>query len=122
VSGCRAPHWPFGDEAIHHLPDADFVDELRRLKGTPEEVFTNPDLRELFLPVLRADLRLAETYACRRDAPLAVPISAYGGLDDVQETPSKMLGWREHTTSAFLPVTFPGGHFFLNEQSAAVVS
>jgi surfactin synthase thioesterase subunit len=43
-------------------------------------------------------------------------------VDDVQETPSKMLGWREHTTSAFLPVSFPGGHFFLHQQSTAVVA
>ena len=122
VSGCRAPHLPFGDGAIHHLPDQEFVDGLRRLRGTPEELFDSPELLELFLPVLRADLMLAETYACRGDAPLDVPISAYGGREDAQETPPMVSEWRAHTTSAFLSSTFPGGHFFVKEESAALLS
>jgi surfactin synthase thioesterase subunit len=122
VSGCRAPHLPFGDAAIHHLADEAFVGELKRLEGTPEALFESPELLELFLPLLRADLRLAETYACREGAPLGVPISAYAGLEDTQDTPARVAEWRAHTTSAFLAVTFSGGHFFVKEQRAAVLS
>ena len=34
---------------------SEFIEELRRMKGTPEAVLTHPELLQLFLPVLRAE-------------------------------------------------------------------
>ena len=40
-----------------------FIERLRRLNGTPETVSKNEELIELFLPMLRADFTLMETYS-----------------------------------------------------------
>lgn len=36
VSGCRAPHIPFRQKAVHDLPDAELMKELMRYNGTPQ--------------------------------------------------------------------------------------
>lgn len=55
VSGRTAPQLPSDEPPISHLPDNAFVKELRRFAGTPEEVLQNPEMMEVFLPLLRAD-------------------------------------------------------------------
>ena len=122
VSGRTAPQLPSVEPPISHLPDEQLVSELRRFAGTPEEVLQDPEMMELFLPLLRADFYLSETYVYQRDAPLGVPISAYGGDGDEWVAPAALEPWREHTIAAFRQVIFKGGHLFLNENRAAVLS
>ncbi len=62
VSAHRAPQLPDPDPPIHTLPEAEFMEELRCLNGTPKEVLEQPELMELMLPILRADFALCETY------------------------------------------------------------
>ena len=51
VSGCRAPQIPRTKPPIYNLPDERFLEELRRLNGTPEEVLQNPEISG---PILRS--------------------------------------------------------------------
>jgi medium-chain acyl-[acyl-carrier-protein] hydrolase len=122
VSGRRAPHVPSPDRMLHALPDEAFVTELRRLTGTPEDLLRSPEMLAIFLPLLRADLELAETYVHRDDAPLSIPISAYGGDADPDVPPETVEAWRLHTASTCRTVIFPGGHFYVNERRAAVLA
>jgi medium-chain acyl-[acyl-carrier-protein] hydrolase len=112
VSGRGAPQVRSGRAPIHQLPDAAFLEELRQLGGTPREVLDNDALMQVFLPVLRADYTIAETYACTPEPPLDCPLSAFGGLDDTAWPAASLEGWREQTRAAFRLRMFPGGHFF----------
>ena len=62
VSARRAPQLPQPKEDIHVLPEREFLASIKKLGGTPEEVLKNEELMELFLPTLRADFTLLETY------------------------------------------------------------
>jgi surfactin synthase thioesterase subunit len=114
VSGRPAPQLLEDEPPIHALPDAEFRRELRRFKGTPEEILENPEIMELITPMLRADFALSETYAWIPGPPLSVPISAYGGKTDDEVSEAQVAGWREHTSAAFHLRIFPGDHFFVN--------
>jgi len=114
VSGRRAPQLPPTDPATFNLPDEEFVEELRRLNGTPQELFLNDELMQLMMPLLRADFELVQTYACNAEPPLTCPISAFGGLHDEKEVREDIDRWREQTTASFLLRMFPGDHFYLN--------
>ncbi len=116
VSASRGPHMPRRDEDIHTLPDREFLAEIKKLGGTPDEVLHNEELMELFLPILRADFTLLETYKCMPEPPLAYPISAYCGTEDTEVSEEDMVGWQEHTNSTFKLVMIPGNHFFLHSQ------
>ena len=116
VSGSRAPQIPNPDPPIHQLPDADFIEELRRFNGTPKALLDNPEFMEVFLPLLRSDIRLCETYVYDHEAPLDCPVSAFGGLEDEEVSREELAGWSDQTRSRFRMHMFPGDHFFLNGQ------
>ena len=114
VSAHRAPHLPDTEPSFYNLPDAELIEELRRLKGTPTEVLENPELMHLMLPLMRADFSVCQNYDYQAAAqPLACPISVFGGLEDTL-TKEQLQDWRQHTTAAFKLRLFPGDHFFLH--------
>jgi medium-chain acyl-[acyl-carrier-protein] hydrolase len=113
VAGCPAPQLSKRDPPIHQLPEALFVAELRRLNGTPELVLRDPDLLDLFLPLLRADFELYETYTYIAEAPLDCPVSVFGGLQDRRVDRGALAAWRDHTTADCGLRMLPGDHFFL---------
>lgn len=114
VSGRRAPHIPRQDPITYNLPDNEFVEELKRLNGTPKEVLDHSELMQLMLPVLKADFEISETYKHSGGPLRGCPITAFGGKQD-EEVPQDFLeAWREHTTGPFKQRMLPGDHFFLH--------
>ena len=86
--------------------------------GTPKAVLDNPELMELFLPLLRSDMRLSETYIYDHEDPLDCPISAYGGLEDKEVSREELAAWRDQTRKRVGMQIFPGDIFFLNGQAS----
>jgi medium-chain acyl-[acyl-carrier-protein] hydrolase len=121
VSGRRAPQFPEPGPPTHQLPDAQFVSKLRRLSGTPEGVLQDAELMQLFLPILRADFAIIETFVYSAGAKLACPISAFGGLQDSETSREDIAGWREQTSGPFELRMLPGDHFFLHSARAQVL-
>ncbi|GAC43851.1 thioesterase II family protein [Paenibacillus popilliae] len=115
VSGSRAPHLP-ESKPLHHLPDEEFVKELRRFSGTPEALLQSKELMELFIPVLRADFTVDETYVYAAEAPLDCPISAFGGTTDPEAHRKEMEAWASFTSGDFRLDMIEGDHFFLKAQ------
>jgi medium-chain acyl-[acyl-carrier-protein] hydrolase len=113
VSGSRAPHLPDPNPPIHHLPEEEFIAELRRLNGTPEAVLQHAELLQLFLPLLRADLAAHETYEYVAGEPLECPVFALGGYKDALVNWQDLAAWQEQTSGPFALHMFPGDHFFL---------
>jgi medium-chain acyl-[acyl-carrier-protein] hydrolase len=121
LSGRRAPQVTNTDVPTYNVPDAEFIEALRDLEGTPTEVLEHPELIQLMMPLLRSDFELCETYAYRPEPPLSCPISAYGGLQDTGVTREHLEGWREQTTGSFTLRMLPGGHFFINTEEALLL-
>lgn len=117
ISGRRAPQIPDDDPPTYNLPEPEFIEELRRLNGTPREILEHPELMQLILPLLRTDFAVCQTYVYTPEPPLNCPISVFGGLQDDPVKRSDLEAWREQTTAAFSLRMFPGDHFFL--QTAA---
>jgi medium-chain acyl-[acyl-carrier-protein] hydrolase len=121
VSAVRAPQERDPDPPIHHLPDADLIERVRRWNGIPQAIFEHPDLVAVLLPTLRADLRICETYQYRAGELLDCPISVYGGCDDAKAPSPSLAGWRIQTRKEFVLRLFPGGHFFLETARDALL-
>lgn len=121
ASGRRAPDLPADRPPTHHLPDAEFLAELQTLGGLPQQLLEHHELLELLLPTLRADVTIHETYVFQEQAPLDLPITAYGGLSDPRVSREQLQGWERHTAGPFVMRMFPGGHFYLQEDRASVL-
>ncbi|MBL8110794.1 MAG: thioesterase [Anaerolineales bacterium] len=121
ISACAAPQLPNPHPPIHQLPDAEFVNELKKLNGIPPEILQNDELMRLSLPTLRADFEMIETYQYRPDAPLACPLIALGGLDDLRVRREQLEGWAIQTQGVFESQYFAGDHFFITTANEAVL-
>ena len=75
ASGCRIPNIP-EPNPIYHLKDEAFKRELERFGGTPKKVLENKELLDFFLPMLRADFTLADTYCDNSMTVLHSPMTA----------------------------------------------
>jgi medium-chain acyl-[acyl-carrier-protein] hydrolase len=114
ASGNRAPQIACRDSPIHQLPEAEFIEEIRKFSGIPEAVLQNTEFLQLFLPILRADFAMHDTYIYTAGEPLACPISAFGGLQDKEVGRDDLAAWRNQTQTTFTLRMLPGDHFFLH--------
>jgi len=121
VSGRRAPQICEAEAPTYNLPEAEFIQELRRLNGTPREVLDHPELMAVLIPILRADFSVCQTYTYSPKPLLGCPITAFGGLADVEAPREQMEGWREQTASSFSMRMFPGDHFFIHSAQSLVL-
>jgi medium-chain acyl-[acyl-carrier-protein] hydrolase len=121
ISGRRAPHIIDNDPPLHHLPEAELLDELRELNGTPKEVLEHPELMQMMLPLLRADFSVAETYICKNEPPLNIPVTVFGGLADKDIEREELEAWREYSTASFKLRMLAGDHFFLHSSQSMLL-
>jgi medium-chain acyl-[acyl-carrier-protein] hydrolase len=121
VSGHRAPQLDRDRLAAYDLPEPEFLEELRRINGTPQEVLEHPELIQLMLPLLRADFKVVQTYLYAPRPPLDAPITAFGGLGDEDVSREQLAGWREQTRAEFSLHMLPGDHFFIQTSEALLL-
>lgn len=114
LSARRAPQLPDTEPPLHHLPDDELTYEIQqRYGGIPKQILEYPELLEIFLPVLRTDFAMVETYQYQAQDPFDFPITCYGGADDPMTTHAHLMAWQAHTRGDFKVNLFPGGHFYL---------
>ena len=118
VSGRNASHLPLHQKDLHRLEDDEFIAALdTRYGGLPKEILETPELLELYLPILRADLTLLETHDYQVRPPLDCPISVFAGKEDANVSNEKLQVWSEHTSGPFELRWFEGDHFYLTGPS-----
>jgi medium-chain acyl-[acyl-carrier-protein] hydrolase len=122
VAACRAPHLPPRRPPLRDAADEDIIALMRKLGGTPEEVFANQELMALTLPTLRADLAVIETYDRAVPGSLTVPITALGGRADAVVGEEELAAWREHTRGPFRLCMHDGNHFFIRQSAKDVIT
>ncbi len=124
ASGGIAPHARRRGNMTHKLPLQEFKEAIKKYEGTPMSLFENSDLLELFLPVLRADIRLIEEYEYGAERQLEVfncPMSVFIGKEDPHAPLSIADEWEKLTDNQCTLYTFEGGHFFINDYKKDIV-
>lgn len=109
VAASRPP-----DRPIARL--GDFSDEqllclLDRVAGTPAGLMRDARMRDLMLPVLRADAQIND--ACFTDHGVRAhwPLTVFAARDDADLQPDDLWGWERFTTAGCRRVLLGGGHF-----------
>jgi medium-chain acyl-[acyl-carrier-protein] hydrolase len=119
AAGRNGPSAAPAHPPIHHLPEPQFLGALDALGGMPEGLLAQPELLQMFLPTIRADLRLAERYRPRPMAALPFPVMAFAGEADPMTDDLGLLAWKRETVGGCQLVFLPGGHFFLEQPDFA---
>lgn len=132
ASGARPPHRLVADAAFERklaamlveLSDFDIIaplhlqtdnvlaEALRHFQiDATEQMLAIPELRELVLPVVRAEFEMASRYVFVPASPWPVPITSFRGKDDIYVTHEDALAWGDFTTGPFNLHTRDGAHF-----------
>lgn len=121
LSARRAPSCLEKHRLWSTFTDAELVGTIRDLGGANTAVLKCPELLELFMPILRADIRALEKGDPESPGGLNVPLSVYRGLDDDVDR-EDADGWRRESRGAFERLDFAGGHFFILERASEVAA
>lgn len=121
VSGRRPPHALDGARRYFGT-DEEIIADIVRFDPSRAVILADPDLREVVLPAVRADLRLVDDYRGGHRPRLECPVYGFTGDSDPEVTPDQMRGWADMTHDAFRLRVLPGGHFYLRDEEAALLA
>ncbi|MGA5817913.1 thioesterase II family protein [Kitasatospora sp. NPDC094028] len=112
VSGSPGP-WTGRTARATGLDDEGFLARVGEFAGYQHDALADPDMRELLLPILRADVAMHEDYKPVSDQPLRTPITSLRGADDELVSGEEAEQWRAATAAGFARVELPGEHMYL---------
>lgn len=121
VSGLAAPQLPRRNELLHRLDDDAFLARIRDFNGTPKALLEDAELMKLFVPLLRDDFTICETYVCRDRTPVECPLIALGGDADADVKLDELAAWSELAGGHYEYLTFHGDHFFIHPHRGKVL-
>jgi medium-chain acyl-[acyl-carrier-protein] hydrolase len=122
LSGHRAPHLPPKHEAASQLPDEEFVARLEQMADGAHSPMRDPELMRMLAPMVRADLELCEEYRYRDEPPLAVPFTCFAANADSEVDPEDVFAWEAHTSRPTRTRLYAGGHLFVRDHAAEILS
>jgi surfactin synthase thioesterase subunit len=121
VSACSAPR-NFATAALSQLSKPELTSYLREMGGTPADALASDELIDVLLPMLRADLAMADGYHYTAGDPLACPISVLIGARDAAVTLESVAAWQHETSAPYTCEVLDGGHFWFEGNEIALAS
>ncbi|MEV0012170.1 alpha/beta fold hydrolase [Streptomyces sp. NPDC051840] len=103
------------------LPDDAFLARVNEFAGYTHEALEDPEMREMILPTLRADVEMHENYVPGTDLPLDAPLTSLRGADDALVSRDEAAAWSKVAGADFRYVEQPGGHMYLTESPGALL-
>jgi surfactin synthase thioesterase subunit len=113
VAGRDAPWAPSFLPQFHVLSDTDLWRSVIHFGGVPPAIADCADVRELIIPVLRADLAMVETFRAESSPALNCPVHVFTGRDDGLVSEAGLSAWSGASRVPTRWHEFPGGHFFI---------
>ncbi|MFD0306398.1 thioesterase II family protein [Streptomyces sp. NPDC127119] len=126
VVAARTPPWaapaPFAadERPTDAWTDDEILASFRWAGGIDDALLDDMELREVFMPVLRADAMLAGDRQFLHERAVDCPVLALYGTDDPLADADRTASWQRFTTGAFAHVPVSGGHLFVNTHSTRV--
>ena len=103
------------------LSDEEFLARVGDFAGYHHPALDDPEMREMILPALRADVEMHESYEPSTDSPLDAPLTVVRGEDDDLVGYDDAESWSKVAGRDFEHVEVPGGHMYLTDAAPALV-
>lgn len=123
ASGSSGPSPVCAEDKMYQLSDDAFIQRLKNINGTPDEILANRQFMRLLLPTLRADFKLAATYSCPEKFTIDTDVTVLSGRDDAIPI-ERLQQWGNFFRHSEIAMC-DGGHFFIDthpEQVLAIVN
>jgi pyochelin biosynthesis protein PchC len=114
IVSARKPPADCATSGYDFTRDEDLRSYLTRLGDGAALVLRNPDLWQLLVPPLRADLLMSQRYRHAEGAPLTCPLTIVAGDGDHSCTIADMRAWSGYTIGAAEEHVVPGDHYYVD--------
>lgn len=102
-------------------PDDVFAEIIRHFNiHATEQLLSDPELRQLMLPVIRAEFEMVVNYAFVQEPPWDIPITCFAGIDDPYVSRRHAFGWGRFTNSRLQVHIREGAHFAVVDDVAFI--
>src|SRR5262249_39768376 len=102
-------------------PDDVFGELIRHFNiQATEQLLSDPELRRLMLPVVRAEFQMATNYQFVREPPWEIPITCFAAKGDPYVSRKHALGWGRFTNSVWQVPIREGAHFAVVDDMAFI--
>jgi surfactin synthase thioesterase subunit len=95
--------------------DEQLMDWVRTNGLMPAHVLDDPELREMALELMRADIRVRDTFAYTDGTGVTVPLEVLTGAEDDVIVPETAQQWQALARAGYRHVELSGGHFYTPE-------
>lgn len=117
-SGRQAPQNVGEKTEYYLLPDDEFLKVVYMYGGTTKLVMDNVELKELFVPILKADFKILETYTHEERSLMTCDVTVINGSYDQSILRFDMSEWKKYAGREFDMHIVYGDHFFLFQNSS----
>ena len=121
-SGARGPHLGIPIADVESMEDDEFIEHMHKAYSAPIAFLRHPEMRPLFLPMVRADARMTQTYRYTPGPPVSYPVTAVAGETDPDVQMEHLEGWLQHTAASVATRIYPGNHFFFLESAPRLLA
>jgi epothilone polyketide synthase C len=106
---------------VYAQPEGVFSELIRHFNvRATEQLLSEPELRELMLPVVRAEFQMASNYQFVAEPPWEIPITCFAAKGDPYVSRKHALGWGRFTNSRLQVHIREGAHFAVVEDMAFI--
>jgi len=121
LSGRLSPEHQYTGPDLHELSDTDLIESLKNIDGSPKDLFNIPELMKAFLPIIRSDYRITETYQFEKPRyQIRGFIHCFFSGGDSLVNLEDMHEWKKYCQGEFLIHRYSGHHFFIHDQYVAI--
>ena len=122
LSGCNFPA-PETEtrNPLHRRSDEEFQDAITESYIGGELPSERREIAGPMLPLLRADIEMANTYGVPDEEPLKCPLTVFAATNDSLTCREGMMGWHAMTKGDFFLRQFPGGREFVKVCEVEVI-
>jgi medium-chain acyl-[acyl-carrier-protein] hydrolase len=117
-SGRKAPAVLTGENNRSMLPDNDLLACLSAMGGIPDYFLQHPDFLSFYLPIIRNDLRLNDTYCYKTVKQFDIPFVIMNGTEDENIGTDPVRSWKQHTAAACYQERLDGNHFYFSDAAS----
>lgn len=95
------------------------IRKLDEMGGLVDELKADREYLDFFLPIIRNDFKMHDSYTYKKFAPLNIPFTIIAGKDE-KVTDNELQAWKTETNAECRIMRMRGNHFFIFQQARQI--